>query len=170
MQRLSSAALAASCVVWFSATLARAIVTYDLYQPATPTLRALPPEYQLEQLRLAENLATIGWLSYGAVVVTTVCMLGAWRRTLQKHGYILIAALLIVVSLFWQAWVAPTDLALYREFPSRWQAPPLSRYPVILELITQRFFRQSPADLLNLLTAAAVIVVLVFQPRRREHA
>ncbi|GIV53588.1 MAG: hypothetical protein KatS3mg039_0106 [Candidatus Kapaibacterium sp.] len=169
-QRFSCAAVALSCMVWFAATLARAIITYDLYQPATAMLRALPHDYQLEQLRLAENLATIAWISYALVLCATVSMLLLWRTRLHQHGYIAIAGLLILVSLLWQGWIAPTELSLYREFPSRWQPPPVSRYQPIMDLVGKRFFRQSPADLLNLLTAAAAIVVLIIQPRRRTDA
>lgn len=164
-QRFSCAVLAASCLVWFAATFGRAIVTYDLYQPTTTTLRPLPQDYQLEQLRLAENLATIAWAGYGMAVGSVILMLGLWRSQLRQYGYVPIAALLVLASTVWQAWVVPTELALFREFPSRWSSPPVTRYPVIMELVTERFFRTSAVDVLNLLTAASTIIVLIVQPR-----
>lgn len=168
-QRTALAATVIGLLLWLSATIGRAIVTYDLYEPGTMRLRPVPIAQQLDQLRLAHNLALIGWASYGLTVAAAALTALVCRRLLRREGYLAIALLLISASLAWQSWIAPTELALAREFPSRTVPPPPERYEMIRTLVEKRFFRQSPADLLNVLTAATVIVVLVVQPRRLPH-
>ncbi|RMF34227.1 MAG: hypothetical protein D6747_05250 [Chlorobiota bacterium] len=168
-QRTALAATVIGLLLWLSATLGRAIVTYDLYEPGTMRLRPVPIVQQLDQLRLAQNVALIGWASYGLTVAAAAGTALLWRGHLRREGYLAITLLLISASLAWQGWTAPTELALAREFPSRTVPPPLERYETIRALVEQRFFRQSPADLLSVLTAATAIVVLVVQPRRLPH-
>lgn len=165
-QRIALAVLGVCCLVWFSATLGRSLVTYDLFVPGTPTWRQVPLQQRLDQLRLAENLGTLAWSSYALALAATITALVLWRGRIRQHGYIAIAAVLMFVSLLWHGWIAPTELALIGEFPSRWIAPAVERFGAIEPLIVERFFRRSPADLLDLLVAATVIVVLIVQPRR----
>lgn len=66
-QRISLGGVVLTCLLWFATTLGRLLVTYDLYQPGTSTLRPLPIEHRLDQLRLAENIALLAWASYGAL-------------------------------------------------------------------------------------------------------
>jgi hypothetical protein len=168
-RRVTLATLVVGTLLWFSATLGRLAVTYDLYQPGTTTLRAAAITQQHDQLRLAQNFAVLAWISYGIVVSATIATVAAWRQTLRAEGHLVIVALLVGASLAWQGWILPTELALAREFPSRSVPPPVERNGVIGSLVEKRLFRQSPADMLSLLTAATVVIVLVVQPRRRLH-
>lgn len=169
VQRIALAATVIGLLLWLSATIGRAIVTYDLYEPGTTHVRPVPIGQQLDQLRLAQNFTLIGWASYGLTITAAAATALVWRRLLQREGYLAIVLLLIGVSLAWQGWTLPTELSLAQEFPSRTVPPPPERYQTIRTLVEKRFFRQSPADLLNVLTAATAVVVLVVQPRRRSH-
>ncbi|MCX7936883.1 MAG: hypothetical protein N2971_04175 [Chlorobi bacterium] len=157
-------------MIWFAATAARLVITYDLFEPGTSELRQASIEHRLDQLRLAENMATVAWTSYTIAMVATIAAVLVWRSALRQHGYMVITALLMMLSLVWQLWIIPSELALAAEFPSRWLPPPLHRYDTIMAIISRRFFQQSPADFLSLLTAGTVVTVLVIQPRRLEHA
>ncbi len=168
-RRVALATLVVGTLLWFSATLGRIAVTYDLYQPGTTILRAIAITQQHDQLRLAQNFTLLAWISYGIVVSATIATVAAWRQTLRAEGHLVIVALLVGASLAWQGWILPSELALAREFPSRSVPPPGERNGVIRSLVEERFFRKSPADLLSLLTAATVMIVLVVQPRRRLH-
>lgn len=169
-QRASLGGVVLASLLWFATTLGRLLVTYDLYQPGTSTLRPLPIEHRLDQLRLAENIATLAWASYGALLVATVAMALSWRGHLRHHGYITITILLVMASLLWQLWIVPSELALLAEFPSRWIPPVSDRSTTILQIVTKRVFQQSVADLLSLLTGATILIVLSLQPRRLENA
>ncbi|MCX7930032.1 MAG: hypothetical protein N2663_04865 [Chlorobi bacterium] len=167
-QRIVVATLGLASLSWFGATLGRMFVVYDLFTPGTLGWRNIPIGQRLDQLRLAENIATLAWSSYLVAIIAMAATLIVWRRQLRQHGYLAIASVILTASLIWQGWISPIELKLLHQFSSRWQPPPVEHYEMISPLIFERFFRRSPADFLSLLTSATIVTLLIVQPRRLD--
>lgn len=167
-QRTLLAVIGVLSALWLTATAARLVIVYDLYQPGTALLRPLPAQWQLEHLRVATNLGMVAWGVYGLLLLTSILAVLSWRAHMREHGYTALVLLLVLATVTWQAWVAPIELKILAEFPSRWIAPPAERAPVIIALINRRFIERSPADFLSMLTALSIIAVLIAQPLRLQ--
>jgi len=161
-------------VIWLGASIARMVVGFDVFTPGTLLFKATQSEsVRLHTIWLFTLLG--GWTGW-SFLATTVGGLGTAlivRTAFATHGWMLMAAILLLLLIPVQAYVAWEDYQLWTFF-DRSTGMPLAQPAEIIAVFLQRYTNTAVNIMLGMSLLAAVTLILFctirpLQPKSTDH-
>lgn len=165
-KRLALTLAALGGTLWFGASVARAIVGFDIFVPGTIEFKAAQTEaMRLHTIWIYTLLGGLTGWSFAALVVGGVWSAIALKPRWKTNGWILMTFLMLLVIIPGQAWMILQDYALWQLYDIS-TGMPLAPFQEIISVFSQRVMvvAASVINGLTLLVAITMVLVLVWHP------
>lgn len=152
--------------LWFGASVARAIVGFDIFVPGTIEFKAAQTEaMRLHTIWIYTLLGGLTGWSFAAMVIGGVWSAIALKRRWKTNGWILMNLILLLVIIPGQAWMIKQDYALWQLYDIS-TGMPLAPFQEIISVFSQRVMvvAASVINGLTLLVAVTMVLTLVWRP------
>lgn len=148
-------------VVWLGASVARMVVGFDVFTPGTLLFKSTQSEsVRLHTIWLFTLLG--GWTGW-SFLLTTVGGVGTAlivRKAFRSHGWLLMSAILLILLIPVQAYVAWEDYRLWTFFDLR-TGMPLAQTPEIIAVFLNRYTNTTVNIMLGMSLLAALTILLL---------
>ncbi|RPI64953.1 MAG: hypothetical protein EHM43_13250 [Ignavibacteriae bacterium] len=165
---LSLAALGGT--LWLGASVARAIVGFDIFVPGTIEFKAAQTEaMRLHTIWIYTLLGGLTGWSFVALVVGGLWSAIALRPRWKRRGWILMSGILLLVIIPGQIWMMLQDYALWQLYDIS-TGMPLAPFQEIITVFSQRVMvvAASVINGMTLLVAVTMVLLLTWQPLHND--
>jgi hypothetical protein len=157
-------------VIWLGASIARMVVGFDVFTPGTLVFKTTQSEdVRLHTIWLFTLLG--GWTGWSFLVATIggVGVITMARRSFRTHGWLLMAAILFVLIMPVQGFVAYEDYRLWTLF-DRTTGMPLAQPAEIIAAFLHRYTNTAVNIMLGMamLSALTIILLCTVRPLHRN--
>lgn len=159
-------------VIWLGASIARMVVGFDVFVPGT--LEFKPTQSEAVRLHTIWLFTLLGGWTGWSFLLATVGGIGTAvivRRSFRTHGWLLMSAVLLMLLIPVQAYVAWEDYRLWTFF-DRTTGMPLAQPAEIIAAFLNRYTNTTVNILLgmSLLAALTMILFCTIRPLQRPNA
>lgn len=157
-------------IIWLGGNVVRGVIGFDVFVPGTVTYRVEQTEaVRLNTIRLfAFTGAWTNW-AFAGVVVGGIALMWRLRTEYRMRGWLLMAALFLVLLIPAQGFLIAKDYELLQYFDLR-TGVPLAQPSEILRVYAARVsdLATSMTAGLSILAAFTVVIILAIRPLHRS--